>query len=824
MTTNHHTPIAVGAAANAATFNGPLSQLDSVLTGVRSEVVSARSGYPNLDARLDALVLSGGNISTRAIGLQAAGTTGLVVESTSGFIAGARIAYTLTSGAIEYNQITSIPDGTHLNVSATGGQIADNTVISMISESEFQAAQAIPHAGSLTLPDAIEFAAGRTINVLAYGARGDGVTDDTLAFRAAVQALDGGPGRIWVPYGTYLLKKQGAGDYDAGKWHHIIGISNQNNITIEGRGTLKTDGPGAVIVIDNCVNCRVSGLTFYGTRESVGFGHGTAAILAYGNDNLDISGCHFTQWANVAIVDASGEFDDNEPNDFDIRGQQHETRIHHNVFSDCGGGIITKPYGVTNSIYTDNIFLRMGEYGIKIDGEFTYEYPLAPAGRIVVANNLFDSVALFTNNPALVEGAGIRIEENAYDVVISSNVFRNLRIPAGGSTLSAVRGVHITTGQTGRGAGRISVTGNVFDDVEWDAVAVFGGSYTPDPSPLPVLEHCIIANNLIYNCGGGIRLQAATDTAIRFFDLAGNHIYFDGSKPQSTANTFGINLFQVTDCTVRGNTIDGGSGGDVGIAIYVNGACKRVVVEGNLVTNPTTACIRLLNAAAGAAPKEDIVISNNTGRITINSAAPLLYATVDSGVSGVNRLIVEANKYTNSVTTPSAVINVNGWQEVDVRGNTLRNCSIAINLNTVTTAKVTNNIVHETSRNDDAVVLTNCTNVIRRHNITNGKIFDEVYTINDDAAISLTPPADMGLVTVLGQYNLSFSGTAMYAITGSGATTLPAGVGSNFNVTTGVLAGTTGADGKTTVSAHTDGRIYIENRSGTSRTFYIRYI
>ena len=31
---------------------------------------------------------------------------------------------------------------------------------------------------------------------------------------------------------------------------------------------------------------------------------------------------------------------------------------------------------------------------------------------------------------------------------------------------------------------------------------------------------------------------------------------------------------------------------------------------------------------------------------------------------------------------------------------------------------------------------------------------------------------------------------------------------------TGAKTGTTGTDGKVTVSAHTDGKIYIENRSG----------
>jgi len=43
--------------------------------------------------------------------------------------------------------------------------------------------------------------------------------------------------------------------------------------------------------------------------------------------------------------------------------------------------------------------------------------------------------------------------------------------------------------------------------------------------------------------------------------------------------------------------------------------------------------------------------------------------------------------------------------------------------------------------------------------------------------------------------------------------------GANIEVTTGILSGTTGTDGKFTISAHTDGKIYFENRRGSTRGF-----
>lgn len=45
------------------------------------------------------------------------------------------------------------------------------------------------------------------------------------------------------------------------------------------------------------------------------------------------------------------------------------------------------------------------------------------------------------------------------------------------------------------------------------------------------------------------------------------------------------------------------------------------------------------------------------------------------------------------------------------------------------------------------------------------------------------------------------------------------GTFSDIDFTTGALNGTTGSDGKKTISAHTDGLIYVENRDGATRSF-----
>jgi hypothetical protein len=46
--------------------------------------------------------------------------------------------------------------------------------------------------------------------------------------------------------------------------------------------------------------------------------------------------------------------------------------------------------------------------------------------------------------------------------------------------------------------------------------------------------------------------------------------------------------------------------------------------------------------------------------------------------------------------------------------------------------------------------------------------------------------------------------------------------GTNTDTTTGPLTGTTGIDGRLTVSVHTDGNLYVENRTGARRNFTVK--
>lgn len=231
MTTTYHTPITIGAAGNSSIVNASLAQLDtgigvayahgddalSIATANLAEIAAARSPYASLDARLDAFVVAGGNIATKTNGVSAAGQKVITVDATDGFIVGSYVTYYLNGTTLEGNVIGSIQAGVSLtmvtNVGASpAGGVLDDTYISMISLSEYLAAQAIPHAGTLLLPNTMAYANGDVYHVDAYGAVGDGTADDTAAFAAvltAIRARDAGKVKSAVlkltPGANYLI-------------------------------------------------------------------------------------------------------------------------------------------------------------------------------------------------------------------------------------------------------------------------------------------------------------------------------------------------------------------------------------------------------------------------------------------------------------------------------------------------------------------------------------------------------------------------------------------------------------------------------------------
>ena len=102
-------------------------------------------------------------------------------------------------------------------------------------------------------------------------------------------------------------------------------------------------------------------------------------------------------------------------------------------------------------------------------------------------------------------------------------------------------------------------------------------------------------------------------------------------------------------------------------------------------------------------------------------------------------------------------------------------------------------------------------------------------TVADDAATSVAAPAQSGaaIIVISGSTHVDQSLIIVYRAASSPVITgqrIDGGGSSLGSFTTGILSGTTGTDGRLTVSAHTDGRIYFENRLGVSRNIAISFM
>lgn len=96
--------------------------------------------------------------------------------------------------------------------------------------------------------------------------------------------------------------------------------------------------------------------------------------------------------------------------------------------------------------------------------------------------------------------------------------------------------------------------------------------------------------------------------------------------------------------------------------------------------------------------------------------------------------------------------------------------------------------------------------------VNNAKI-QPMTALNDDKAISVTPPNAQGFLLYRKIGGATGAIISFDAVTGTAYCFKIAG-SADIETRTGALSGTTGTDGKITISAHTDGKVYIENRLG----------
>ena len=93
-----------------------------------------------------------------------------------------------------------------------------------------------------------------------------------------------------------------------------------------------------------------------------------------------------------------------------------------------------------------------------------------------------------------------------------------------------------------------------------------------------------------------------------------------------------------------------------------------------------------------------------------------------------------------------------------------------------------------------------------------------ISSLADDAATTISPPTGTSGILKIWVATASGFFAEVYYRVGGTALTEEGYKGANTELTTGVLSGTTGTDTKLTISSASDGNVYIENRTGATRS------
>jgi len=181
------------------------------------------------------------------------------------------------------------------------------------------ATPASPGIGSVPLPQL-----SHPVSPLSYGAKGDGVADDTAAFQAAVNADD-----VLIPPGTYKISGQ-------------VMVPSNRNIQCQSLTTVLLNpqthsGGNAIFVIIGSQNWSISNCTLQGTNTSTPPGYDPVnewnflvevdAAVGSPNSNGLVTGNVFKDsWANSALTVYGNDF----------TGPYSNITIAGNEFDNCG--------------------------------------------------------------------------------------------------------------------------------------------------------------------------------------------------------------------------------------------------------------------------------------------------------------------------------------------------------------------------------------------------------------------------------------------------------------------------------------------------------
>lgn len=351
-----------------------------------------------------------------------------------------------------------------------------------------------------------------------FGAVGDGVTDDT----AAIQAWLNAGGNLFLPDGVFLVDQ----------------VTATSNSKINGVGALKAKGTqNSVIYILDKSNVVIDGIGVDGDYKVL------SCIRGYSNtgtlDTIIIRNCNIRGAKNDVTLQYGGveisRLGSNRANNIIITN---------NYIHDVGGHGAIVAYG-DNITISDNVFTNIGQHGTetvdctKID---------MTCNRVVNAG---------TVGPG---GSGVGVGTHCSDFAITGNSMYN----CGGDASITVEHNSI----------RGTISGNTVDAARTAGINVSFG--TPIAAPYDIVRDITISGNTLI--GDGVNTTTRSGILVYSDSSAlGAGVTVTGNVGRKF--NIGLNMSYIADSTVSGNTFSDyvGSASHAMTFTY----CRRIEVVGN---------------------------------------------------------------------------------------------------------------------------------------------------------------------------------------------------------------------------------------------------
>jgi|GEM_PF-1183903 len=619
--------------AAAPTVPGLATKEDTITAGTTSQYYRGDKSWQTLDKTAVGL----GNVDNTSDATKDAATTTLTNKTISGAantlsnIPESAVTNLTTDLAGKVDKSTATTKGDLLAATASAtiarlGVGADGRVLTADSAQATGLSWTTAATGDMvlaatqTVTGAKTFNAGSLLdkgneifNVKAYGALGDGSTDDAAAINAATTAASASKGVVFFPPGTYIVSVSGSGSL-----RHAIAVSA--GVTLRGASAeasiIKIQagvGDYMAVIAGAAIGTDLSGLTVEdltinqnNTNNAATVGGVAAmtstncrmAVLAYVGSRMTVRRCRFTDIDSINIV----------------------------VFNTIGG---------TDFVIENNLFDNIGTSVALHDHSSIY----TSGDRQRVANNIFKGVAGGL-------GATTAIETHGSQQVVTGNNIVGFYC---GANLCGVGGPAIGvvfTSNTVRGCGvgtelwaRTSAQNPTVYGME--DVVVSDNTFEIDIDTWISSHPSSGKSGVLFDSGAtlGWHNVAITGNTVRYMTFSSALIASDAT------NTTGIQFYRPggysgsdVNISIDDNIIENSP--SAGIYLQPKSTLKCLRMRGNLIINPGTnnsgsiasaykVGVMLTVAGAGASGTyEDVQINRNT--IIDNRATHVIDAGIDT--------------------------------------------------------------------------------------------------------------------------------------------------------------------------------------------------